>query len=571
MNAFVSFSFPPEKGANYKKEMSAFDRRVLQWLDHSTVSEKAKLTVLNRVSAGIDGYRTIPLDAAGTKPLNIDFALQDSINKAVRKLESGEECPKGSLFPNLGQQQNGTGKQAGSSSRPATARSGTAQSSTARGSARTGTPASSARKTTTSSSTGNQGTASNRRTSGQASKDKQGSGEPKKSSSFRKNNDGDAGDSPSTPTGGQNAAFAAFSFGTPAEDQEPQENHNPDEELPDAEDRRRRRLTLAKRASRNAVSAEVLHAEDHEDYDMPVTAKPADITRRIVKTLEKHHLFSHLDDKDLVHIAGVMSLLSIKKGEKLVTQGKECDIFSIIVTGSCLNKTKQNQKLNIGACINEVGLMYDNKSEDTIEAAMAMTQVCQLTRKAYQIICAKASQAKRARYEGFLSKLKFLSGLEPGERLQLADSLKSASYHKGDYLIRYGEQGEWFQIILEGTVKVVGRNEAGEPVDVCTFGEGDCIGELEFLFKHNTVADCIADSEVVKTAKMTTFHFEKVIGSAKEVLERKAHDDEVYGYYRQKKEEMDAKRNKAHNTSNSGGTVSSTTNESAPAETASSS
>lgn len=469
--------------------MSAFDKAVLSWLDNSTLSDKSKLTMLNRVDLGISGYRTAPLDPAPVRassgrqvalePFDVDFSLQEHIAKAVRKLENGEQCPKGSLFPNLNRVE----------SRQTTGRRATPRAGATRASA-----------------SGAEGSSSPAR----------------------------------SPTDGR-PTFATFSFGESAPNDTEAKPEDGDDVMAEAEDKKRRRMTLNKRASRNAISAEIVRQEDADEFFMPVISKPQDIQKRLYKVLESHHLFSHLDDKDLQYVTNVMGLRSVKKGEKLITQGKENDTFYVVVTGSCIVKTKQNRKVNLGQCIGEVGLMYDNKSEDTVEAAMAMTQVCWLDRKSYQIILAKASQAKRARYEGFLSGLKFLSGLEPHERLQLADSLKSDTYKKGDYLIKFGETGEWFQIILEGTVDVIGRDAEGNKVHVCSFQEGDCVGELEFLFKHKCVADVVAASPEVKTAKMTTFHFEKVIGSAKEVLERKANDDEVYGYYRRKKEEMDNK------------------------------
>jgi hypothetical protein len=71
--------------------MSAFDRRVLEWLNDADLPEKSKTTVLNRTAAGIKTYRTMfenePKLAAG---LAVDFGLDDVVARAQRRLKDGE-------------------------------------------------------------------------------------------------------------------------------------------------------------------------------------------------------------------------------------------------------------------------------------------------------------------------------------------------------------------------------------------------------------------------------------------------------------------------------------------------
>ena len=44
-------------------------------------------------------------------------------------------------------------------------------------------------------------------------------------------------------------------------------------------------------------------------------------------------------------------------------------------------------------------------------------------------------------------------------------------------------------MIIEGVVKVVGRDADMQKIDVCEFGAGAIFGEMEFLHDHDTVAD----------------------------------------------------------------------------------
>lgn len=60
---------------------------------------------------------------------------------------------------------------------------------------------------------------------------------------------------------------------------------------------------------------------------------------------------------------------------------------------------------------------------------------------------------KRKTYEELLSKVSILSSLDPWERLTVADALESVSYNDGDVVVRQGQHGDDFFIIVEGQVK----------------------------------------------------------------------------------------------------------------------
>jgi hypothetical protein len=79
---------------------------------------------------------------------------------------------------------------------------------------------------------------------------------------------------------------------------------------------------------------------------------------------------------------------------------------------------------------------------------------------------------------------------------------------------------------------VLGRDDKGAPKWVCDFKEGDCVGELEFLHHHLCVADVVAKTPLVRTARMNRRHFEMVMGPVKDVLARTAQESEVFSYYR---------------------------------------
>lgn len=82
-----------------------------------------------------------------------------------------------------------------------------------------------------------------------------------------------------------------------------------------------------------------------------------------------------------------------------------------------------------------------------------------LDRETFNNIVKDAASKKRAYYEVFLGKVELLQDMDPYERLQIADALKSIQYTKGDYIIKQvkyhhkqpkGEPGTTFYLLQEG-------------------------------------------------------------------------------------------------------------------------
>ena len=80
-------------------------------------------------------------------------------------------------------------------------------------------------------------------------------------------------------------------------------------------------------------------------------------------------------------------------------------------------------------------------------------------------------------------------------------------------------------------MEVIGRDGAGAKITVCEFHVGDCVGELEFIHNHKTVADVRAKG-AVRSAKLNRAHFEMCMGPIVDILKRNAGtDNRTYDYY----------------------------------------
>lgn len=70
--------------------------------------------------------------------------------------------------------------------------------------------------------------------------------------------------------------------------------------------------------------------------------------------------------------------------------------------------------------------------------------------------------------------------LDKWERLTVADALEPVAFDDGETIVRQGEPGEDFYIIVEGTAVVLQqRSEGDEPAEVGRLGPSDYFGKTK--------------------------------------------------------------------------------------------
>jgi len=73
-----------------------------------------------------------------------------------------------------------------------------------------------------------------------------------------------------------------------------------------------------------------------------------------------------------------------------------------------------------------------------------------LDRETFNHIVKDAAAKKREKYESFLSKVELLADMDPYERMQIADALKTKKFSVGDFIVKEGEIGNDFFILESG-------------------------------------------------------------------------------------------------------------------------
>ena len=94
-----------------------------------------------------------------------------------------------------------------------------------------------------------------------------------------------------------------------------------------------------------------------------------------------------------------------------------------------------------------------------------------------------------------LASLELFAGTDPADLDEVSRSLVVRNHHPGDVLVRQGDDGSSFLIVLDGHVRVARR--AGEQViDLGTVGPGSILGELVMLTGRPRMASITAETPV---------------------------------------------------------------------------
>ncbi|XP_063865393.1 cAMP-dependent protein kinase type I regulatory subunit-like isoform X1 [Scylla paramamosain] len=272
---------------------------------------------------------------------------------------------------------------------------------------------------------------------------------------------------------------------------------------------------------RGAISAEPLSEDDATSYVKKVVPKDYKTMAALQKAIGKNVLFAHLDENERSDIFDAMFPVNALPGEVIIQQNDEGDNFYILDQGEVEIFVDGEHVTSIadGGSFGELALIYGTPRQATVKAKTD-TKLWGIDRDSYRRILMGSTIRKRKMYEEFLSKVSILESLDKWERLVVADALEPVSFESGSTVVRQGEPGDDFYIIVEGTAVVMqARSPSEEPVEVGRLGTSDYFGEIALLLDRPRAATVIADGPL-KCVKLDRARFERVLGSCGEILKR---------------------------------------------------
>nr|CAD7444654.1 unnamed protein product [Timema bartmani] len=267
------------------------------------------------------------------------------------------------------------------------------------------------------------------------------------------------------------------------------------------------RVTVQQPARRRGgISAEPVSEEDATSYVKKVVPKDYKTMAALSKAIAKNVLFSHLDENERSDIFDAMFPVNFLPGETIIQQDDEGDNFYVIDQGEVEIFVNNELVTTIGegGSFGELALIYGTPRAATVRARMNV-KLWGIDRDSYRRILMGSTIRKRKMYEEFLSRVSILESLDKWERLTVADALETVSFEDNETIVRQGEPGDDFYIIVDGTASVLQyRSEGEETMEVGRLGPSDYFGknleplssgELDCLYylRANSVMELLND------------------------------------------------------------------------------
>jgi cAMP-dependent protein kinase regulator len=215
-----------------------------------------------------------------------------------------------------------------------------------------------------------------------------------------------------------------------------------------------------------------------------------------------------------------MEEAKFEQGATVITEGEPGNVLYIVEEGQldCYKKVSDSsdeqtflKSYQPGEVFGELALLYNAPRAASIKA-MSNCALWQLDRNTFNHIVKDAAQNKRAKYEDFLQTVPILQSMDHYERSKIADTIKEQTYGPGDIVIKEGEEGTIFFIIISGEAIATKTLSSGAaPQEVMKYSPGDYFGELALLKSGVREANVVAKSEL-KVASIDRDSFKRLLG-----------------------------------------------------------
>ena len=240
-------------------------------------------------------------------------------------------------------------------------------------------------------------------------------------------------------------------------------------------------------------------------------------------TTRKVDLFSFLADDQRKELVGAMFKKEYGDKDVIIREGDAPDNFYIIESGRCKVFKKKGDKdiqvavLSAGQYFGELALISGNARAASVVADGEKTICWAIDQTTYLGLLKEQHGQKRMKYRALLRNVQFLSVLQDYEILLVADALQPVFPKEGEIVVKQGDNGDEFFIILDGECIVRKRFENGEEKEVARLKTGAYFGELA-LMQNTPRAATIVAGKYCKLVKLDRTSFGRLLGPCSQIF-----------------------------------------------------
>lgn len=305
------------------------------------------------------------------------------------------------------------------------------------------------------------------------------------------------------------------------------EDHSEDEaEIAALDNHLNERKSNAKK--KQSVSAECFGKFNKlSDFKPRVIEKSESQLSEINETIKKCFFLHCLEEKQKNKVIDAIEVKEYKQGDRIINQGDDGNELYLVGKGNlkCYKKIDNEEKLvkeyAENEAFGELALLYNTPRQASVVADSDCLLYI-LDRETFSNIVKYETIKQREKYDEFLKRVDILKNLDEYERNKLCDCLEKEEFSKDNYVIKEGEEGSHFYLIIEGTVDATKTNEKGESEKVFEFKENDYFGELALLNDDKRQANIVVTSDKLTVAKMERAAFKRLLGSVENIMKRNA-------------------------------------------------
>mmetsp|Transcript_4816 Transcript_4816/g.16791 ORF Transcript_4816/g.16791 Transcript_4816/m.16791 type:complete len:1045 (+) Transcript_4816:248-3382(+) len=294
----------------------------------------------------------------------------------------------------------------------------------------------------------------------------------------------------------------------------------------------RRVMSKAKRAS---IEADLVEQEEEDVWEPPknIKKKTSQEYASIGQAVKANFLFSHLTEEKRTLLFDLMEERTVKQDEVIIRQGDKGDYFYIVKSGSfdVFVKPADDKSTGLGQKVHtykvqgtthpafgELALMYNKPRAANVRACQPGV-LWALDRRAFKSVLHRSDSQTLIKV---LRSVEVLQSLNSGQIQRLSDVLSEASYEKGQYILRQGDNGDHFYIIQDGEVKCTVRKDPNNmneaPREVLRLGPHQYFGERALLSNSKRAANVVAESAKVRVLFINRQAFEEVLGPLQHII-----------------------------------------------------